>query len=212
MRISEIFYSLQGEGIYAGQPMVFVRFQGCPFRCEWCDSEHTWDFAGGSEMSLEDVLNVVRQWPAKRVCITGGEPLAHLRDFTALAEALHDGGYWMEVETAGGYRLPMEAPVDCWVVDVKCPDSGMERFNKYQELAGLRPQDQLKFVIASREDFDFALGVLRDYRVCCAVVFSPVWGRVDAADLAEWIKEEAVEARLSLQIHKVIWDPVRRGV
>ena len=212
MKISELFYSVQGEGVYAGLPMAFVRFQGCPFRCRWCDSEYTWDFHTGNEMSLEEVLATLSGWPARHVCITGGEPLAHLRDFKALALALKERSYWIEVETAGGHRLPQDAPIDCWVMDIKCPGSEMERFNKYGELAGLRPQDQLKFVTADRRDFDFCLEVLKRYQPRCHVLFSPVWGELEPATLAEWVKAEAPQAHLSLQLHKFIWDPRRRGV
>ena len=212
MRISEVFYSVQGEGAYAGLPMVFVRLQGCPFRCRWCDSEYTLDFGAGTEIALAETLDAVARWPSKRVCITGGEPLAHLRDFNALALALKERGYWIEVETAGGHRLPMDIPIDCWVMDIKCPGSEMERFNKYGELSRLRPQDQLKFVTADRRDFDFALGVLKKYKPQCHLLFAPVWGELAPATLAEWLKTEAPDARLSVQIHKVIWEPDRRGV
>ncbi len=212
MNISEIFYSIQGEGAYAGLPMVFVRLQGCPFRCRWCDSAYTWEFGAGKEMSLEEVLTEVARWPSKEVCITGGEPLSQLRDFTALARALKERGYWTEVETSGGYRIPWDAPIDSWVMDIKLPGSEMERFNKYEEIANLRPQDQLKFVTASRPDFDFALRVLEQQKPRCHVLFSPVWGELSLATLAEWIKMEAPTARLSLQVHKVIWEPNRRGV
>ncbi|MCH7553988.1 MAG: 4Fe-4S cluster-binding domain-containing protein [Chloroflexi bacterium] len=212
MRISEIFYSIQGEGIYTGLPMVFVRFQGCPFQCAWCDTEYTWDFGGGSEMGLDAVTAQIAQWPAKRVCVTGGEPLAHARDFAALAQALNEQGYWIEVETAGGHRLPMDLPIDCWVMDIKCPGSGMDRFNKYGEVASLRSQDQLKFVVTDRADFDFALGVIQEHRPVCHILFAPVWESLAPADLTEWVKDESVDARVSLQVHKLIWDPSKRGV
>ncbi len=212
MRISEIFYSIQGEGVYTGVPMVFIRLQGCPFRCTWCDSVYTWDPKGGEEMALDEVMRAAAKWPAKHVCITGGEPLAQPRDFKALAKALKEKGYWIEVETSGGYPLPMEAPVDSWVMDIKCPGSGMERYNKYEEMARLREQDQVKFVITSRKDFDFTLDVLQKHTTKAVALFSPAWDQLDPAQLAEWVKAEAPQALLSLQIHKVIWAPNRRGV
>ncbi len=212
MRISEVFYSIQGEGSWAGCPMVFLRFQGCSFRCAWCDSQYTWDFYQGEDMTLEQVMEQVEEYPSKMACITGGEPLAHLPDFKALAQALKARSYWIEVETSGGYRLPWEVPVDSWVMDIKCPASGMEHFNKYEELSRLRPQDQLKFVVADRQDFQFALEVLRKHTPASYVLFSPVYGQLDPAVLSEWVEVEAPRARLSLQIHKYIWDPKRRGV
>jgi 7-carboxy-7-deazaguanine synthase len=212
MRISEIFYSIQGEGLYTGLPMVFVRLQGCPFRCTWCDSVYTWDPKSGEEMTLHAVMGAVAKWPAKHVCITGGEPLAQPRDFMALAKALKAKDYWIEVETSGGYEIPMAAPIDSWVMDIKCPGSGMERYNKYAELARLREQDQVKFVVTGRRDFDFALDVLKRHETKAAVLFSPAWDQVNPADLAEWVKADAPRSRLSLQIHKVIWAPNRRGV
>ena len=212
VRVSEIFYSIQGEGVHAGEAQVFVRLQGCRFRCRWCDSVYTWDPHAGETMTLEAVLDAVAAFPTRRVCITGGEPLAQPRAFAALVRALREREYWMEVETSGGYAIPWHLPIDSWVMDVKCPDSDMERFNKYPEVARLRPQDQLKLVVASRRDFDFALGVIAEHRPQCHVLFSPVWSELQPAALAEWIKAEAPGARLSLQVHKVLWEPNRRGV
>lgn len=212
MKISEIFYSVQGEGVWAGVPMAFIRLQGCPFQCLWCDSRYTWDPKGGVDLEVEDVLGRIAAFPTKHVCITGGEPLAQPRALRVLANELHAQGYWIEVETSGGYPIPWDAPVDSWVMDVKCPGSGMERFNRYEGLSRMRPQDQLKLVVADRADFDFAAAILARYQPKCHVLFSPVWGEVDLAALTEWIKAEAPQARLSLQIHKVIWEPTRRGV
>lgn len=211
MRISEIFYSIQGEGVFTGVPMVFVRLQGCPFRCVWCDSVHTWDNKDGVEMSLEAVMEKVATFPTKHVCITGGEPLAQPREFKSLANALKKQGYWTEVETSGGYELPMDAPIDSWVMDIKCPGSTMERYNKYGEVSRLREQDQLKFIVADRKDFDFALGVLEKHKPVCHVLFGPSWDQIDPSQLAEWVKNEAPKARLSIQVHKVLWGN-KRGV
>ncbi|MSQ26175.1 MAG: radical SAM protein [Dehalococcoidia bacterium] len=212
MRISEIFYSIQGEGVYTGVPMVFVRLQGCPYRCAWCDSAYTWDTAGGENHTLEQVLNTVAQWPATHVCITGGEPLAQPKDFLALARALKQRRYWIEVETAGGFAIPPDAPIDSWVVDVKCPGSSMERINKLDTLPRLRPADQVKFVVASRADFDFALAVLRQHHTSAQTLFTPAWDQLEPGALVEWVKAEAPQARVSLQAHKYIWGPTRRGV
>ncbi len=212
MKISEIFYSVQGEGSWVGYPMAFIRFQGCPFRCRWCDSEYTLDFHQGEETPLEEVMRRVEAFGVKRACITGGEPLAHLRDFKTLVLALKELGYWLEVETSGGYRLPWDSPVDCWVMDIKCPASDMEKYNKYEELPRLRPQDQLKFVVVDRADFEFSLDVLRRYRPKCQVLFSPAFGELQPDVLADWVKRDAPEARLSLQLHKYIWSPALRGV
>ena len=191
--------------------MAFVRLQGCPFRCTWCDSAYTWDNEGGKEMSLLEILTELGKWPTRKACITGGEPLAHPRDLRALAHALNERDYWIEVETAGGHRLPFDLPIDCWVMDVKCPESGMEEVNKYDQLGQLRAQDQLKFVVANRRDFDFALDVLEKHPTKSQVLFSPVWG-LEYAEIAEWVKDEAPLGRLSLQLHKFIWEPNRRGV
>ncbi len=212
MRISEIFYSIQGEGLFTGVPMIFIRLQGCPYRCTWCDSAYTWDAAAGQRQSLEQVLGVVAQWPATHVCITGGEPLAQPKDFLALAHALKHRGYWIEVETAGGIAIPREAPIDSWVVVVKCPGSSMERIIQLETLALLRPADQVKFVVASRADFDFALAVLRRHPTSAQTLFTPAWDRLAPEALVEWVKAEAPQARLSLQAHKYIWGPARRGV
>jgi 7-carboxy-7-deazaguanine synthase len=210
MRVTEIFFSIQGEGTRAGRPCVFVRFTGCDLRCVYCDTAYA--FHGGREMSRPEILAEVARHPARLVLLTGGEPLLQA-ELAALAQDLLDRGHEVTVETHG--QLPMEhlpAPV-VRIADVKTPGSG-EPATDLGWLAGLRAQDEVKFVVTSEEDFRWSLEVIRAHALegRVAVLLAPVHGRVEPRDLARWMLESGVEARLNLQIHKLIWGPQARGV
>jgi len=213
MRVTEIFYSIQGESSYAGLPCAFVRLTYCNLRCVWCDSEYT--FAGGEELSVDAVLERVRAYACPLVEVTGGEPLVQKRECCELVRRLCDGGYTVLVETGGGLDV---SPLDVRAVkilDVKCPGSGEAGRNHWPNLERLGPRDEVKFVVKDRADFDYALGVIDRYRLgerAPEVLISPVWGAVAWADLAAWVLASGVRARLQLQLHKLIWGAEARGV
>ncbi len=206
LRITEIFYSLQGETRTSGLPTVFVRLTGCPLRCQYCDTAYA--FSGGQLMSLEAILDRVASYRPRYVCVTGGEPLAQPNCLPLLAR-LCDAGYQVSLETSGALDI---APVDrrvSRVVDLKTPGSGEVARNRYANLAELTPNDQVKFVICSREDYDWAVSQLLQYRLAeraGEVLFSPSHCQIDARALAEWIIGDNLPVRLQLQLHKILWN------
>jgi 7-carboxy-7-deazaguanine synthase len=210
MRVTEIFFSLQGEGTRAGLPCVFVRFTGCDLRCVYCDTAYA--FHGGREMSQEDILAEVARFPCELVLLTGGEPLLQ-RDLPTLAQRLLERGYEVTLETHG--QRPLDALPDgvVRIVDVKTPDSG-EVATDLGYLDRLTARDEVKFVVSSEADFGWSREVVRRHALEGRVhlLFSPVWGKVEPRDLAAWILSSGLRARLSLQIHKVIWGADTRGV
>jgi 7-carboxy-7-deazaguanine synthase len=210
IRITEIFYSIQGESTYAGLPCVFVRLTGCNLRCVWCDSEYT--FTGGEKMSIDDIVAKVASYGCRLVEVTGGEPLAQAESFD-LIRRLCDEGYEVLIETSGSIDI---APVDArakLVIDVKCPGSGESGKNFWPNLDRLREGDEVKFVIAGREDYDWAREVIERHRLAGRpLLFSPVWGAVEIKDLAEWILADRLPVRLQTQLHKLIWGADARGV
>jgi 7-carboxy-7-deazaguanine synthase len=210
MRVTEIFFSLQGEGTRAGRPCVFVRFTGCDLRCVWCDTAYA--FHGGRDLSREEILAEVAAFPARFVCLTGGEPLLQ-RELPELSRELLARGYEVAVETHGQRPLDLLPREVIRIVDVKTPGSG-EETRDFAYLDRLERHDEVKFVVASAEDFRWSLDVVRRHRLegRVEVLFSPVWGAVDPKDLARWMLEAPVDARLSLQVHKVIWGAEARGV
>lgn len=213
MRITEIFYSIQGESSYAGLPCAFVRLTWCNLRCAWCDSEYT--FTGGTEMSVDEVLERVRAYGCRLVEVTGGEPLVQKRECTELVRRLCDEGFTVLVETGGSLDASVLDSRAIKILDVKCPGSGEAERNFWPNLERLNPQDEIKFVIADRADFDYALDVIEKYRLDQRdpfVLMSPVWGAVEWKDLAEWVLQSGVRARLQLQLHKLIWGPDTKGV
>ena len=213
MRITEIFYSIQGESSYAGLPCVFVRLTWCNLRCSWCDSEYT--FTGGTDMSVDAVMEQVRGYGCKLVEITGGEPLVQKRECCELAKRLCDEGFTVLMETGGGLDASVLDPRVVKILDVKCPGSGEAERNFWPNLERLNPLDEIKFVIKDRADFDFALAVIAKYKLDerqPQVLFSPVWGAVELKEFADWVLKSGVQARMQLQLHKFIWGPDTKGV
>jgi len=204
LRITEIFYSLQGEASRVGLPTVFVRLTGCPLRCTWCDT--TYSFTGGETSTVAAVLAEVGKYPARQVCVTGGEPLAQKECLTLLG-ALCDAGYDVSLETSGALDIaPVDPRVSC-IMDLKAPDSGESGKNLWANLAHLKPRDEIKIVIASREDYEWAREVLQAHRLDarCPVLFSPAQGSIEPAELASWILEDGLPVRFQLQLHKLLW-------
>ncbi|MDT8408530.1 MAG: 7-carboxy-7-deazaguanine synthase QueE [Wenzhouxiangellaceae bacterium] len=203
LKITEIFRSLQGESDSAGWPTVFVRLTGCPLRCVWCDTAYA--FQGGQWRTIEQIVEQVAGLGTRRVCVTGGEPLAQKRCLDLLKQ-LCDAGHLVSLETSGA--LPVDE-VDARVVkvlDLKAPGSGESGRNLWQNLDQLQPQDQIKFVIADRADFDWAIEQVRARQLTrWDVLLSPVWESLAPRDLADWLLESGLEARLQIQMHKVLW-------
>lgn len=205
LRITEIFHSLQGEARTLGRPTVFVRLTGCPLRCQYCDSEYA--FYGGERMSLEAILEAVASHGAHYVCVTGGEPLAQPACLP-LMERLCDAGYAVSVETSGAMAIDAVDPRVSRVMDLKTPDSGEVGKNRWENLAHLRPHDQIKFVLCSRSDYDWAKLKLDEH--CLAervddVLFSPSDGQLSPRKLADWIVADGLPVRFQIQLHKLLW-------
>lgn len=211
LKVHEIFYSIQGESTFAGRPCVLVRLTGCQMRCSWCDTEYA--FHEGSWMTREQVLEQVAAFDCPLVELTGGEPLLQPAAF----QLLHDfceAGYEVLVETGGGVDITPTDPRVRRILDVKCPASGESEANHWPNLDTLRSTDEVKFVVADRQDFDFACDVVKRYALAerCPVHVSPVHGSVDLQELAEWILQARLGVRLQLQMHKFVWSPETRGV
>jgi 7-carboxy-7-deazaguanine synthase len=211
MRVTEIFHSIQGESSFAGQPCVFVRLTGCSLRCAWCDTAYA--FHGGSEIGLPQVLETVKAFGCRLVEVTGGEPLDQVESF-GLIEALCDEGHEVLVETSGAVDISLVDDRAHIIMDVKCPGSGMTDKMDWQNLYRLRRKDEAKFVIQDRGDYDWACAVVEEYELPnrCPVLFSPVFGKLELRQLAEWILADRLPVRLQAQLHKHIWDPNMRGV
>ena len=204
LKITEIFYSLQGESDSVGFPTVFVRLTGCPLRCQYCDTAYA--FSGGEWMGVEAVLERVRSLALRHVCVTGGEPLAQKACLTLLAR-LCDEGYTVSLETSGALSLEGVDPRVVKVVDVKTPASGEAHRNLYPQLAALTPSDQLKFVICSRADYEWSRAMLGELGPALAgtVLFSPSNTQLPARELADWILADRLPVRMQVQLHKVLW-------
>lgn len=206
LRITEIFYSLQGEARSVGLPTVFVRLTGCPLRCVYCDTEYA--FSGGQVHSLAQIMAQIEGFGCRRVCVTGGEPLAQ-PECAQLLSVLCDQGFEVSLETSGAMSLESIDRRVSRVMDLKTPDSGESHRNLWSNIAYLTPNDQLKFVICSRADYDWARFKIDEYQLLgrvSDVLMSPSHGVVSATDLAEWMLADRLEARLQLQLHKFLWN------
>lgn len=211
LKIHEIYRSIQGESSHAGRPCSFVRLTGCQMRCVWCDSEHA--FYEGSWRSLDEIVVAVAALGCPLVEVTGGEPLLQPA-VHPLMSRLCDQGYEVLLETGGGLDISRVDPRVGRILDVKCPGSGEAAHNRWENLDQLRAGDEVKFVLASRGDYEWARAVVAERRLAarCPVHFAPVWGALDPAELASWILEDGLAVRLGLQLHKLLWGPERRGV
>jgi len=202
LNITEIFYSLQGEAKEVGIPTVFVRLTGCPLRCNYCDTAYA--FKGNNPLSIEHILDEIAQYNTQYVCVTGGEPMAQ-SNCLKLLDALIDNDYKVSMETSGSIDIaPVNSKVSI-VMDIKTPSSTEEHQNRYENLSILKNKDQLKFVIASRSDFDWCTKILENHEVESEVLFSPVYESLRPVELADWILEKKLNVRLQVQLHKILW-------
>lgn len=211
LRVNEIFCSIQGESTFAGRPCVFVRTSGCPLRCRWCDTRYAFD--EGTPMELEQVLQQVQARGVPLVALTGGEPLIQPAALPLMG-ALCDAGAEVLLETSGALDIGVVDPRVHVVLDVKCPGSGMQEHNRWDNLALIRRKDEVKFVVAHRGDYDFARDVIAAHRLAgrCELLLAPAFGLLEPRQLARWMLADRLLARLQLQLHKQIWPPDARGV
>lgn len=204
LKLTEIFLSIQGEADSVGWPTVFVRLTGCPLRCQYCDTAYA--FHGGEWFLLPQILERVAAYQVRHVCVTGGEPLAQ-KGCTQLLRLLCDAGYRVSIETSGAIDISKVDPRVTRVVDIKTPGSGEVTRNRMENLALLRADEQIKFVICDRADFEWSRDLVRKRALndVCTVLFSPSFGQLEARDLAQWILDERLPVRLQVQLHKYLW-------
>lgn len=211
LKVNEIYFSVQGESSKAGLPCVFIRLTYCNLRCSYCDTEYA--FYEGKDQSVESVLKEVKKYKCRLVEVTGGEPLVQ-QESVELMKRLADQGYEVMLETGGS--LPIE-PVDKRVkiiLDLKCPSSMMMKKNLYDNIEHIKPIDEIKFVIGTREDYDWSKDIIDKYKLTdkCEILFSVVFGELEPVTLVNWILEDKLNVRFQLQMHKFIWEPTTKGV
>jgi 7-carboxy-7-deazaguanine synthase len=212
MKVNELFYSIQGESSYMGCPCAFIRLSGCNLRCTYCDTAYA--FYEGAEMPISEILDAIEKFPTRLVLVTGGEPMLQPSIHELLAELL-ERNYTVLLETGGQISLADVDPRVHKIMDFKCPSSGMEEHNDYSNVRHLTPNDEVKFVVGDRNDFDWACDLVRRYDLAGRagqILFSPVHQKLSCPDLADWVLHCGFPARLQLQLHKIIWPDIQRGV
>ncbi|OHB36046.1 MAG: 7-carboxy-7-deazaguanine synthase [Planctomycetes bacterium GWA2_40_7] len=212
LRVNEIFMSIQGESTYAGIPCVFVRLTGCNLRCSYCDT--TYAYVEGSDMSVNEILNKIKRYGCKSVCITGGEPLQQ-KNVTKLINLLKKNLYKIFVETGGSINIDFLPKSVIRIMDIKCPDSGMNKEMDWKNIERLKARDEVKFIISSKKDYEWAKRIARKYKLLDRVqtlLFGVAHGRLRPKTLAGWILKDNLDVRFQLQLHKYIWPDKARGV
>jgi len=209
MKINEIFYSLQGEGKWAGLPNIFIRVTGCNLRCSYCDTKYA--YYDGKEMNIKEILNHIKKYKCQYVCLTGGEPLLQ-KDILDLINAILKKKYFIAIETNGSISIENLRKYKSLLIslDIKCPSSKMYKKSNLNNINLLKKDDQIKFVIKNKDDYLYAKNIISDYKPICDVFFQPVWGE-NPKKIAEWIIKDRLNVKMGLQLHKIIWG-VKKGV
>ncbi|MCK6604080.1 MAG: 7-carboxy-7-deazaguanine synthase QueE [Ignavibacteriaceae bacterium] len=211
LKVNEIYFSIQGEGTKAGLPCVFIRLTYCNLRCTYCDTEYA--FYDGKDMTMEQVLEEVKKYGCNLVEVTGGEPLIQ-KECIPLMTELCNLGYEVMIETGGSLPIKNIDPRVKVIMDLKCPSSKMTKKNHYDNISYLKDFDEVKFVIGSREDYEWSKQMIEQYQLDkkCIVLFSPVFGSIEPVNIVDWLLEDKLNVRFQLQMHKFIWDPATKGV
>jgi 7-carboxy-7-deazaguanine synthase len=209
--VNEIFFSIQGESSYSGQPCAFLRLAHCNLRCTYCDTEYA--FNEGQSIPANEIKKRLNDYPTDLIEITGGEPLLQKEVFPLVTELL-DEGKKVLIETGGSISICDVDSRAILIYDIKCPTSGMSESNLWENLPHLKNQDEVKFVVGSRQDYDWAKTIIERFSLTekHVVLFSPVWDKLSPSQLAKWILEDGLSACLQLQLHKILWGPKTRGV
>ena len=204
LKIFEIFYSLQGESSRVGLPTIFIRLSGCPMRCHYCDTAYA--FQGGSMMTIDEIMEAIKKYHTHYVTVTGGEPLAQ-KEVLNLLKVLADKNFKVSLETGGGLSIKEVDPRIKIILDIKTPESGEEKKNYWENLNFIHLKDEIKFVLCSREDYDWAKKIINQYKLPekCDVLFSPVYQKLNNTDLGNWILEDQLPVRMQIQLHKLLW-------